>query len=45
VSIGVLVFYFTLHSCFIGIIDQMVLKCSSLSFSTASSLSFYALIR
>jgi hypothetical protein len=45
VSAGVLVFSFTLHSYFIGIISRMVLKCSSLSFSTASFLSFYAIIR
>jgi hypothetical protein len=43
VSAGVLVFFFTLHSCFIGITDLIALKCSSLSFSDASSLSFYAL--
>jgi hypothetical protein len=34
-SAGALVFSFTLHSWFIGIIGQIVLKCSSLSFSTA----------
>jgi hypothetical protein len=44
VSAGVLVFSFTLHSCFVSIIGQMVLKCLYLSFSVASSLSFCALI-
>jgi hypothetical protein len=43
--VGVLAFSFTLDSCFVGIIGWMALKCSSLSFSTASSLSFCALIR
>jgi hypothetical protein len=37
-------FSFTLHSCFIGITDWMLLKCSSLSFSTSSSFIFYTLI-
>jgi hypothetical protein len=45
VSAGVLAYSFTLHSCFVGNIGQIVLKCSSLSFSTASSLNFCALIR
>jgi hypothetical protein len=45
VGAGVLAFSFTLHSCFIGITDWMSLKCSSLSFLTASSLIFYAFIR
>jgi hypothetical protein len=45
VGVGALTFSFTLHSCFIGITDRMVLKCSSLSISVASSLIFYALIR
>jgi hypothetical protein len=45
VGAGMSVFSFTLHSCLIGIIGWMVLKCSSLSFLTASSLIFYALIR
>jgi hypothetical protein len=44
VSTGASTFSFTLHSYFIGITNRMVLKCSSLSFSTASSLIFYALI-
>jgi hypothetical protein len=44
VGAGVLPFSFTLHSYFIGITGQMLLKCSSLSFSAASSLIFYALI-
>jgi hypothetical protein len=39
----VLVFSFTLHSCFIGITSWMALKCSSLSFSAASSLIFCAI--
>jgi hypothetical protein len=43
-SAGVLIFSFTHHSCFIRIIHRMVLKCSSLSFLAASSLSFCALI-
>jgi hypothetical protein len=43
-SAGVLVFSFTLHSCFVRITGQMVLNYSSLSFSAASSLSFYSLI-
>jgi hypothetical protein len=45
VSVGVLAFSFTLLSCFVGVTDQMVLKCSSFSFSTASSLVLCALIR
>jgi hypothetical protein len=44
VSVGMLVFSFILYSCFVGIIGRLALKCSSLSFSAASSLSFYALI-
>jgi hypothetical protein len=44
VGAGVLPFSFTLHSYFVGITDQMLLKCSSLSFSATSSLIFYALI-
>jgi hypothetical protein len=44
VSAGALVFSFTLHSCFVKITNRIVLKCSSLSFSVASSLSFYAVI-
>jgi hypothetical protein len=44
VSAGMLVLSFTLHSCFVGNIGRIVLKCSSLSFTTASSLNFYALI-
>jgi hypothetical protein len=44
VSARVLAFSFTLHSCFVGNIVQIVLKCSFLSFSTASSLNFCALI-
>jgi hypothetical protein len=43
-SAGVLDSSFTLHSYFIGITKQMMLKCLSLSFSTASSLDFCALI-
>jgi hypothetical protein len=39
-----LVFSFTLYSCFVGMTDRMVLKNLSLFFSTASSLSFCALI-
>jgi hypothetical protein len=39
-----LAFSFTLHSSFIGIIDHMSLKCSSLSFSIVSSLIFCTLI-
>jgi hypothetical protein len=39
-----LAFSFTLHSCFVEITDQMVLRCPSLSFSAASSLIFCALI-
>jgi hypothetical protein len=39
-----LAFSFTLHSCFVGITNQMMLKYSSLSFLTASSLIFYTLI-
>jgi hypothetical protein len=42
---GVLTFSFTLHSYFVGITGRMTLKYSSLSFSTASSLIFGALIR
>jgi hypothetical protein len=42
-SAGALVFSFTLHSCFIGITDRVTLKCSSLSFSVASSLTFSTL--
>jgi hypothetical protein len=34
----VLVFFFTHHSCFIGITDRIELKCSSLSFLTLSDL-------
>jgi hypothetical protein len=41
---GVSTSFFTLHSCFVGITGQMMLKYSSLSFSAASSLIFYALI-
>jgi hypothetical protein len=37
-------FSFTLHSGFVGITGRMVFKCLSLSFSTASSLIFCALI-
>jgi hypothetical protein len=44
VGVGVLTFSFSLHSCFIGITDRMVLKCSSLSFLAASHLIFCALI-
>jgi protein-S-isoprenylcysteine O-methyltransferase Ste14 len=43
-SAWVLAFSFTHHSYFIGITNQMLLKCSSLSFSTTSSLGFCALI-
>jgi hypothetical protein len=45
VSVRVVVFYFMFHSFFIGIIRQIALKCSSLSFLGASSLSFCVLIR
>ncbi len=45
VGAGVLAFLFTHHSYFVGITDCMSLKCSSLSFSAASSLIFCALIR
>jgi hypothetical protein len=41
---GTLVFSFTLHYCFMGIMGRIALKCSSLSFSVASSLSFCALV-
>jgi hypothetical protein len=41
---GVLGFSFTLHSCFIRMTGQMVLKCSFLFFSATSSLIFCALI-
>jgi hypothetical protein len=44
-SVGVLASSFTLHSYFVGITKQMMLKCLSLSFLTASSLGFCALIR
>jgi predicted Abi (CAAX) family protease len=44
IGAGASTFSFTLHSYFIGITDRMVLKCSSLSFSAASSLIFCALI-
>jgi hypothetical protein len=44
VGAGVSTFYFTLHSCFIEITGRMILKYSFLSFSTASSLIFCALI-
>jgi hypothetical protein len=43
-SLGTLVFSFTLHYCFMGIMGRIALKCSSLSFSVASSLSFCALV-
>jgi hypothetical protein len=42
---GVPTFSFTLHSYFVGITDRITLKYSSLSFSPASSLIFYSLIR
>jgi hypothetical protein len=41
----VFAFSFTLHSFFVQIIDRMLLKCSSLSFSSTSPLIFCALIR
>jgi hypothetical protein len=44
-SAGMLTFSFTLHSCFVGNIGRIVLKCPSLSFSTTSSLNFCTLIR
>jgi hypothetical protein len=44
VGAGMSAFSFTLHSCFVGITDRMMLKYSSLSFSTAYSLIFCALI-
>jgi hypothetical protein len=44
VSAGALVFFFTLHSCLVGITSRIVLKCSSISFLAASSHNFYALI-
>jgi hypothetical protein len=44
VSASILVFSFTLHSCFIRIVGLIALKCSYLSFSVASSLSFYIVI-
>jgi hypothetical protein len=45
VHAGALTFSFTHHSWLIRMTGRMVLKCSCLSFSAASSLIFYALIR
>jgi hypothetical protein len=42
VAVGVSTFSFTLHSCFVGIIGQMMSKYSSLSFLATSSLISYA---
>jgi hypothetical protein len=44
VNAEALVFSFTLHYCFVGNTDRMVLKFSSLSFSAALSLTFCTLI-
>jgi hypothetical protein len=41
---GISAFSFTLYSFFVGNIGQIVLKCSSLSFSATSSFNFCALI-
>jgi hypothetical protein len=45
VGAGVSTFSFTLHSYFVRITGRMMLKYSTLSFSTASSLIFCSLIR
>jgi hypothetical protein len=44
VGAGISAFSYTLHSCYVGNIGRIVLKCSSLSFSATSYFNFCALI-